>query len=196
MPHYLSYDKKSGAVTGYLKSFNDDLNPVPRNDHEAYVKVTSPEHIDVVSNLSPLTGRLQARIDDNELRSLKVEPVFSGFISLSCDKPDMDGDGIAELPADGTSVARIRAELLSSDKKAVKVDGLRMDFRVTRGALSQRHLRVQGSEAEVELRSAAETVRTRITASADGFRTGVLELEFVPGDEHQKLTNAAAQKKT
>lgn len=196
MPHYLSYDKNNGTITGYIKSSNDDLNPVPRSDNETYVKVTSPEHIDALANLSPLTDRLTARIDGNEVRSLKVEPVFSGSILLSCDMLDLDGDGLAELPADGASVARIRAQLLGSDKKPVEVDGLRMDFRVTRGSLAQRSLEVQGSEAAVELRSTAETVRTRITASAKGFADGVLTLEFIPGEEYERLSSALSKRTT
>jgi hypothetical protein len=191
MPHYLSYDKASGAVTGYVKTSAEEIHPMPRTDEEAYLKVTAPEHIELISKLNPQSARLQARIDGNELRSLKLEPAFSGSIVLSCDKEDLDGDGIAELPADGTSVARIRVQLVDDDKKPVEVDGLAVDFRVTRGSLSQRRQIVQGSETEVELRSAGETVRSQVTATADGFQAGVLPLEFVPGDELQRLRAAA-----
>lgn len=196
MPHYISYDKQTGTITGYIESSNEHFNPIPRSDNEVYVEVTSPEHIDLVSKLSPLTDRLTAKFDGKKIRSLKVEPAFSGSIVLSCDKPDLDGDGVAELPADGTSVVRIRAQLLGNDKETIKVDGLRMDFRVTRGYLTQRHMNVQGSEAAVELRSAAETVRTEITATADGFTAGALTLEFIPGEEYKSLLAAAGKRKT
>ncbi|XHS77629.1 hypothetical protein ACFJGW_18175 [Burkholderiaceae bacterium UC74_6] len=191
MPHYLSYEKKSGAVTGYLKFSSEDINPVPRSDDEAYVMVSSPEHIDMVARLSPVASRLHVRIEGNELRSLKAEPAFAGSIVLSCDLPDLDGDGRPELPADGSGVAHIRAQLLGNDKKPVKVDGLRMDFRVTRGRLSHRQVTVHGAEAAVELHSAAETVATRITASASGFAAGVLTLEFVPAEEYKELQKSA-----
>jgi hypothetical protein len=53
-------------------------------------------------------------------------------------------------------------------------------LRTTRGTLAQRSAPTAGGTATVELRSAIETVSLTVTASAPGYRTGRLNMEFVP----------------
>ena len=94
-------------------------------------------------------------------------------LHLSCDAKDSDGDDVPDIPADGASVAHVSAR--TSDGADVDIT-----FRTTRGALSQRTVKSPGGNAAVELRSATETVSATVTASAPGYRTGRLHLEFTP----------------
>lgn len=192
MPHFLSYSKKTGEVTGYIHLSTGEATLVPRDADEAHLEVTSAEHIKALSTFRPAASRLKARVDGGALRSLHIEPAFVGSITLSSDRPDLDGDGIAELPADGGSVARITARLIGADKQPVPADDLRVDFRATRGALSLRSQASKGGEAQTDLRSTAETVRAVITATAEGYAEGRIALEFIPVDEYQTLQASAA----
>jgi hypothetical protein len=95
------------------------------------------------------------------------------FLALTCDAADSDGDGIPDLPAEGSSVAHVTAK--TSDGGDVDVT-----FRTTRGSLGRRSVHTAQGSAVVELRAATETVAAVVNATAQGYRPGKLHLEFVP----------------
>ena len=92
---------------------------------------------------------------------------------MSCNARDSDDDGIPDLPADGKSIAVITAK--TSDGSDATIT-----FRTTRGALAQRTATTRSGTTPVELRAATETVSLAVTAAAPGYRTGRLEMEFLP----------------
>lgn len=194
MPHFLSYSKKTGDVTGYVQMTAPDATLVPRDADEAYLEITSAENIKALAKFRPRESRLKARVDGGVLISLQVEPAFVGLIVLTCDRSDMDADGVAELPADGNSIARITARLVGADTKPIPADGLQVDFRVTRGSLSYRSQPSRAGQAQTDLRSTTETVRAVVTAAAKGYAQGRLSLEFIPVEEHRALQAGVANK--
>lgn len=192
MRYYVTYDKKNGSVTGYLTS-TAHITPVPRGVEEDIVEVTTDDEIKALSSFEPYQQRLNGRVESGVLSRLVLEPAFRGSVALSCDQPDLDGDGVAELPADGKSEAKITASLVDGDGKPLRAEGIKIDFRVTRGKLSTRQQAVKESGAEVRLRSADETTRARITAKAEGFREAGLLIEFIPPEEHRELLAGATK---
>jgi hypothetical protein len=159
----------------------------PRHEGEMYLEVTTPEHLDALTKFTPHETRIKARVEQGTLRALKVEPLFVGAIVLSCDRPDLDGDGVAELGADGKSVAHITARLVATTGKTAAPDGTEVRFRVTRGTLSSRRQVTHHAAATVELSATMETVTTTVTASAEGYRSASLKLEIIPAEELRQL---------
>jgi hypothetical protein len=92
---------------------------------------------------------------------------------VTCDAGDSDKDGVPDLPADGKAVAIITAR--TSDGSDTPVT-----FRTTRGALDQRTAQTKGGVATVNLRAATETVALTVTATAEGYRPGRLDMELTP----------------
>ena len=195
MDHYfITYDSKTGEMSGHFVSSTKDITPRPRFPGEAVLEVTSKEHIEKLASITPRSSRVMGRVEGGRLKALEVGPIFAGRIALVCDRPDMDGDGMAELPADGETVARITAKLLDREGKGVAREGLKIKFHVTRGSLSAREVQAKKGTAEVELRASAETVQARVVAQAEGFERGTLVLEFIPPEEHRKLAAASGKK--
>jgi hypothetical protein len=96
-------------------------------------------------------------------------------VNLRCDAGDADGDGVPDLPADGTSSTLITAS--TTDRAA----GVEITFRTTRGTLSSRTAITTGDgQASVNLRAATETVLATVSASAEGYRSNSLALEMIP----------------
>lgn len=94
-------------------------------------------------------------------------------IQLKSDAKDTDGDGIPDVPADGTSVIAITVSTADGSDTSVT-------FRTSRGTLSQRTVSTSKGKGKVELRAATETVSVVVTATAAGYRPATLALEFVP----------------
>src|SRR5437870_597330 len=154
MDHYfITYDSKTGEMSGHFVSSTKDITPRPRFPGEAVLEVTSKEHIEKLASITPRSSRVMGRVEGGRLKALEVGPIFAGRIALVCDRPDMDGDGMAELPADGETVARITAKLLDREGKGVAREGLKIKFHVTRGSLSAREVQAKKGTAEVELRA-------------------------------------------
>ncbi|MEJ3748628.1 Ig-like domain-containing protein [Actinomycetes bacterium KLBMP 9797] len=97
-------------------------------------------------------------------------------LKLRCDARDADGDGVPDLPADGAAATVVTAS--TTDRAA----GVAITFRTTHGALSSRTATTtQDGAASVNLRASTETVLATVTATADGYRSGSLQLEMIPG---------------
>jgi hypothetical protein len=92
---------------------------------------------------------------------------------IGTDAQDDDKDGVPDIPADGKSVAHIRVS--TADNSDTEIT-----FRTTRGTLSARSVKTSGGKAVVDLRSGKETVAANVTASAAGYRTATISIEFVP----------------
>jgi hypothetical protein len=189
MYHFVQYDKKKRVITGYLRSSSDELIPKPSSPDEEYVPVTDAEQAEQLSRMNPMTSRLGGEVSGGKVK-LKLESLFHGEIKLTCDLPDGDGDGLPELPADGRSVARIKATLYGDDGKVVTSGASAIRFQVSRGSVSRREVKAAKGVAEVEVRSVAETVRIRVTASAAGFKSATLEIETIPEEEYQSLAGS------
>ena len=94
-------------------------------------------------------------------------------LMISCDAQDTDKDEVPDIPADGNSVAHIT--VTTTDKSDTEVT-----FRTSRGTLNRRSAQTSEGKAVVDLRAATETVAVTVTATAKGYRTGTLNLEFIP----------------
>ena len=191
MQFYVTYDIESGDVLGYLRT-TSPVKPRPRSDQEEFLPVSTEADIALLSRFSPGTHRLRGQVQDGVLHKLKTEPVAQGRIVLTSDGRDLDGDGVPELPADGKSVVTITAQVVDHDGQPLAREGLRIDFRVTRGVLSARRDVLRDGRAEVRLRAIEETITTEMTASAEGLSDGLLRLELIPPDEYQALIGTSA----
>ena len=192
MYHFVQYQKKSGEITGYFRSSSREMLPSPSSPEEENIEVTDPEQVALLSALGPRAGLLKGSVGRGKVE-VHVEPFFRGRIKLTSDLSDRDGDGLPELPADGEAVAHVQASLYDDDDQVVTAS-TPIRFKVSRGSVSRREVKTTKGVAEVEVRSVTETVRIRITASAEGFKPGVLDVETIPEEEHKAL--AGSRKKS
>jgi hypothetical protein len=167
------YDQTIGEIVGHCSSVFDG-----GKWREATVSELFPNH----ANLSSVSVADDARFIGYGPNAWRLKKDANGVVTgierlpallVTCDARDTDNDGIPDLPADGKSVSVITAKTSDGDNATVT-------FRTTRGTLAQRSAPTAGGTATVELRSAIETVSLTVTASAPGYRTGRLNMEFVP----------------
>jgi hypothetical protein len=107
---------------------------------------------------------------------------------LTTDLPDLDGDGTPELPADGRASVRIKVQVLDEGGRALRTNPPQVKVQTSRGTISKRMLKLDRGAGEVELRTVQETTPVQITATASGYESASLTLEFIPADEYQELT--------
>jgi hypothetical protein len=116
-------------------------------------------------------------------------------ILLTSDAPDTDGDGLAEVAADGKAVVTITAEI-----QEVGVEGKRVDrdvplvFKTTGGTLSQRFVLAAKGLARVTLTASQETVTVTVTAQAEGLKEGSISFEFLPPVDAAKLQESSLKR--
>src|SRR5262245_43000063 len=112
MHYFIKYNRKSGDVFAYFISSTNTITYIPRFPGEAAIEVTTDDEIKVLDSFDPMADRLKGRVDGGVVQRLRAEPIHSGHILLECDQSDLDGDGLPELAADGTSIARITAKIV------------------------------------------------------------------------------------
>jgi hypothetical protein len=210
MYHYVTYNLKTGEITGHFISSTTRVLPTPRSPGDANLMVTNPHHLQALrAAVSPLHngsgGRMvSGRVAANEIAELTAKPLFDGKIRLSTNVKRHNTVGHSEIPADGESLIRITATLQDNEGKALghgHQKGRRpkmpptIAFRTDRGALSRRTVDVVDGVADVELRSVAETVSARVTAFAEGFQPANLNVEFIPPDEFEASEQGHAKRK-
>lgn len=102
-------------------------------------------------------------------------------IVLSTDAKDKDKDGMPELPADGSSKAKIIIEI--QDHKG-EVVGKDFDLKVSTsgGRLSAKRLKAKKGKAEIELTSVVETLTITVKVTAEGAQSASLTFELMPVD--------------
>jgi len=188
MHYFIRYNHRTGAVSGCFRTSSKEFVPAPLFPEEENLEITDAKQIALVGSLDSRTSRLTGAVDAGRIRTLKIEPNTRGRVELSCDLPDLDGDGMPELPADGVSVARLTARVFDHEGHALKPEDTRVSFRVTRGTLSSRATTVVNGKAEVDWKSPTETVEAHIAASAEGYQETALTLEFIPADEYRTLS--------
>jgi hypothetical protein len=186
MYHFVTYNKKTGEITGSFRASDNQLLPKPLNEEDETVEVTDPEQLRALATMTPRDTRIVGSVDRGKIRVLKVEPRHRGRVVLTCDHKDQDGDGRPELPADGKTVAKITATLHDLKGNVLK-EQLPVRFQVDRGALSRREVAAEAGVAVVEYRTVAETVRATITATAEGLERGRLEVDMLPEEEYRAL---------
>ncbi len=185
MYYFVTRNKKTGEITGYFKASSKRFVPAQPTPDEENIEVTDEQHIKLLNEFNPMKSQLRGTVDAKLGLKLSAEPAYQGQIELSCDLPDRDGDGLPELPADGKSVARIKATLVGPKGKVLVDRDIPVRFQVNRGMLSRMQVNAEKGAAEVELRSIPETVRIRVTATAEGFERGLLDLQLVPPGEYE-----------
>jgi hypothetical protein len=167
------YDHTTGEIVGHCSSVFDSGK---------WREATAAELFPNRANLSSVSVADDARFIAYGPNAWRLKKDANGIVTgierlpallVTCDAHDTDNDGVPDLPADGQSVAVITAK--TSDGNNVTVT-----FRTTRGTLAQRSTATADGAATVELRSAVETVPVTVTVSAPGYRTGRLDMEFVP----------------
>jgi hypothetical protein len=186
MYDFAIYDKRTGNITGHFSASSNELLPNPLSEHEAFAEVVAPEHREVLANARSAQHVARGTVKDGAVAELRSEPRMAGRLVLSVNATDRDGDGRPELPADGKATTTIRAEAVDNDGKPVK-RAQRVRFEVSRGTLARRDATTKGGAAEVQLTSTVETTECRVLATAKGFESFPLVLEFIPPDEFKEL---------
>jgi hypothetical protein len=147
----------------------------PNADHSklGFVHVEdSPKY-----SMNPDGWRLKVDAEGNAI-GIERKPT-PAKVHLTTDAVDTDGDGLPELPADGTSRAVISAEVKTAKGQLV-TDELLLDFKTTGGTLSARRVTTTTGQASVELTPSLETVQVTVTVSAEGITPSSLTFEFMP----------------
>lgn len=194
MYDFVTFNKKTGEITGYFRYSTNELLPEPRSPDEENLEVIDAKEIELLRGMDPRTMRPRGKVNGGKVQTLNAESIFRGRIELSCDLPDRDGNGVPELPADGEAVTLIRATLLGASNEVLTKEAATIRFRVDRGLLSHRQVNTEKGVAEVGLRSVPETVHIRVIAAAEGFEQANLELEIIPVEEYIALVKAGLGK--
>jgi hypothetical protein len=113
------------------------------------------------------------------VRPLEVIRVREPAIVLHTKATDSDGDGLAEVPADGTTKTAFTVEIRDQKGKLTR-EAVKLLIRTTAGALSAREVTTSNGKASFTLKSSVETVIATVTATAKGFQSGTIALEFIP----------------
>lgn len=179
---------------GLCKVSGSDSLPKPRTPEEAFLEVTKKSHIESIASIDYRKQRIKGKVKDDKIKELKVESLFQGQIKLTTDAKDRDGDGIPELPADGSSTAKIKANIYNLQGRVMKGKSVKVRFRVSRGAISMREGQTKDGVVEVELMSSVETTQSRIIATADAFESDAMIFEFIPVKEFQMFTKGKKKK--
>ncbi|HKI33545.1 MAG TPA: hypothetical protein VKA46_16945 [Gemmataceae bacterium] len=198
--HFVTYNRQTGEITGHFLSSTTEFLPKPLSPGDANLQVSEQGHLDLLqaarSRATPASGafRVTGRVAAGKVAELSVVPVFGGRVHLATHPAPRHGAGRAEIPADGASVIQITATIQDNAGQPLahaphagshhKVPAT-ISFRTDHGALSRRTAEVVNGRALVELRSVAETVRARVTASAKGFQPGAVTIEFIPPEEFE-----------
>lgn len=169
------YDKTTGKIVGHCSQVFDSgkwreaslAELYPGQDRTNLATAYMPDDARFVGYG---TTNWRLRKDENGA-VLGVERLPALFIST--DVKDTDNDGVPDILADGKAVANITVTTADNSNA-------RVTFRTTRGTLSQRTVATTKGKAVVQLKSGVETVAATITATADGYRTATLSLEFIP----------------
>jgi hypothetical protein len=106
-------------------------------------------------------------------------PGVVGTITLTTTAEDADGDGLPELPANGRSQTTLTAMLRDTEGREIQ-EPIDVRFRTSAGTLSRRTVSAENGLATVRLTASRETVLASVRASAAGFASADLDLEFVP----------------
>lgn len=158
---------KTGRIVGSADGPVDANDLAARGEAAVSSELTLPiERVDVVGD--PARPILVA----------KEIPALSQIV-LSTSAPDADGDGLAELPADGESEAEITATLQDALGEVI-TDPVEVEFRTSAGALSSRSAVSKKGKASVDLTASRETVMASVSAWAKGFEPVSIEFEFLP----------------
>lgn len=169
------YNKNSGEIVGHCSRVYDSgkfreatmEELYPNQDRTSLATAYMPDDARFVG-YGPNNWRL--RKDENGV-VVGVERLPA--LLIHCDASDTDGDGVPDIPADGKSQTKIT--VTTADKSDSEIT-----FRTTRGSLTKRTVQTASGVAEVDLRSATETVGLTVTASSKGYRPATLNIEFVP----------------
>jgi hypothetical protein len=190
MHDFVYYDERTGEVTGSFRTSTPELLPKPLVPYQRQVRVTDDEHRRLLRERSLRASTIAGLVRDERIVSLELRARFDGRIVLKCDRPDLDGDGLPELPADGHSTARVTATVVAMDGTTRAEVTAPIAFQVSRGSLSRRRAQPEQGAANVEVRSVTETIRIDITASAEGFEGAALAIEIIPVDEYETLSQS------
>jgi hypothetical protein len=169
------YDKTTGKIVGHCSQVFDSgkwreatlQELYPNQDNTNLAAAYMPDDARFVGY-----GTTNWRLRKDESGAVLGVERLPALI-LSTDAKDSDGDGVPDMPADGTSVAHIT--VTTADNSNTQVT-----FRTTRGSLSQRTVATADGKAVVELRAPSETVAAGVTATATGYRPATLTMEFIP----------------
>ena len=112
---------------------------------------------------------------------VEKQPISSQTIVLSTRAKDSDSDGVPDLPADGKSHTDILVSLHDADGATLK-ECIEITLRVSAGRISRRKVITKNGKARVTITASYDTVTAFVHASAEGFLTGNLTLEFVPAE--------------
>lgn len=137
----------------------------------------------IVSDLAlPLAEVEVANFPANPAIIARRAAASAGAITLSTSAADADGDGLAELPANGRSKAAITATLHDAAGNLVAAP-TEVRFRTTAGALSARAATTEQGVCAIQLTASRDTVLAHLSAAAEGFAPARISLEFVPPEK-------------
>jgi hypothetical protein len=187
MHHFVSYDKKTGEITGYFRMSSNELMPEPTTRGEAFLEVEDPRQIEKVQAMESGRAVVRGKVRSGKLQQIRTESAVSGRIAVEVEAKDLDGDGILELPADGTTKVTLRVVTYDEGESVLK-DSVPVRFRVTGGTLSRRDVETKDGKAEVQLTTSTETIRCDVFATSSRFESvPPVALEFIPPEEFQEL---------
>lgn len=187
MHFFVTYNKKTGDITGHFKASTAEFLPEPQTPEQGILEVTERNQIESIASIDPWRHRIEGKVKESKIEDLRIQPRFQGKIVLSTDAEDRDGDGLPELPADGSTSTKVRASIYDPRERLVTEKPVKVKFRVSRGTISRREVQTEDGVADVEFTSAAETTQSRIIATATALESDAMLFEFIPVEEFQRL---------
>lgn len=133
----------------------------------------------VASDLGLAPEAVAVTGSSGQLRMVERPKQLHPRLTIATDAKDEDGDGLPEIAANGRSVATIEVTAQTAGGEPM-ADEVPVTFRTTAGRLSARTVTTKKGTATVRLTSTRETVLAHVTASAPGFASAHIRLEFVP----------------
>lgn len=185
MHHFVAYDR-TGKVTRYFTTSTNEFLPKPLSRGEKFLEITDENQIETLAETRSGMARMTGTVKRGRLEAIELEPRFVGTIKLAIDAEDVDGDGVIELPADGTTAVTIRATARDTDGRVAKGD-LTVRFQVTCGALSRRDVQARKGVAEVHLTSSVDTTQCTVSAASNRYEPAVAVLNFIAPEEYREL---------
>jgi hypothetical protein len=182
------YNRKTREIVGVSMISQDNSGLAPKQNMKSVMRSDAidvnlmefsvPDDETVANELYKYELKFSSSGAPKELVKKESLP----HIELVIDAPDHDGDGIAEMKADGKSKVTITASVQDEEDRLITGAKNEIHFLTTGGVLSDRVVKCKGGVAKTTLQSVKETLTPTITAFSDGVLAGEIKVEFVHPD--------------
>lgn len=177
------YKKGTHELVGYAARIFDNGKWREATIEELYPKMDASKLGFVVVKDSPkysmnLNGWQFTLDEEGEPNGIERKPNPPRII-MTTTAEDTDGDGMPELPADGTTEADIHLAIQDGDGNTYE-EPMTVKISTSGGSLSARIMTVEDGQAIIKLRSSRDTITAKVSVEAEGVEGDSITFEFMP----------------